>query len=63
VDRNEVNAVLAKMRALAHTITTSIGDDEAFRADAVAMAENFEMLDTHLSGCGAEPDAWTGWGA
>lgn len=56
------NEVLTKMRALAHCITTGIGDDDTFRSDAVALAENFEALDTHLSGCGAEPAAWTGWG-
>jgi hypothetical protein len=60
VDPNEV---LTKMRALAHCITTSIGDGDAFRADAVALAENFEALDAHLSGAGAEPDAWKGWEA
>lgn len=57
------NEVLVKMRALAHCITTGIGDDEAFRADAVALAEHFEALDTHLSHCGVEPNDWKGWEA
>lgn len=54
------DATLAQIRALRHTITTGIGDGEAFRADAVALAERIEALDDWLSGNGFLPDAWAG---
>lgn len=54
------DATLARIRVLRYTITTGIGDDATFRADAVALAEAIESLDESLSSNGHLPEAWEG---